>query len=94
MYLLTALYHESNIFEDWESTKSEADMEYYDWHRNNSKVTSTEVLNWPAIGEKKIEPPQEYVKSVEAIMNEGENEYNLNNYKEQVLKMLGLSSNT
>jgi small subunit ribosomal protein S35 len=92
MYLLTALYHESNIFEDWESSKSEADMEYYDWNRNKSKETSTEVLNWRSTSAEKIEPPQEYAKSVEALMNEGENEYNLNKYKEQVLKMLGIAS--
>lgn len=92
MYLLTALYHESNIYEEWESTKSEADMEYYDWHKNQSKVTSTQILNWRSTSETKIEPPQEYAKSVEALLNEGENEYNLNSYKEQVLKMLGISS--
>lgn len=91
MYLLTALYHESNILEDWESTKSEADMEFYDWNRNKSKITSTEILNWRSKTKEKIKPPQEYVKSVEVLMNEGENEYNLSKYKEQVKSMLGLS---
>lgn len=92
MYLLTALYHESNIVEEWESSKSEADMEYYDWHRNKSKVTSTEILNWQSKSDKKIEPPEEYARSVENLLNEGENEYNLDKYKEQVVKMLGISS--
>lgn len=92
MYLLTALYHESNITEEWEATKSEADMEYYDWHRNSSKVTSTDILNWRSTSNEKVEPPVEYAQSVENLLNEGENEYNLNKYKEQVIKMLGLSS--
>ncbi|KAG5678034.1 hypothetical protein PVAND_007741 [Polypedilum vanderplanki] len=91
MYLLTALYHESNITEEWENTKQEADMEYYDWHRNKSKVTSTEILNWRSTSDKKIDPPQGYINSVETLMNEGENDYNLNKYKEEVIKMLGLS---
>lgn len=90
-YLLTALYHESNITEEWEALKSEADMEYYDWHRNRSKVTSTEILNWRSTSDVKIEPPIEYAKSVENLLNEGENDYNLNKYKEQVVKMLGIS---
>jgi len=66
-------------------------MEYYDWHNNQSKVTSTEILNWGLSGDKKVDPPQEYATCVESLMNEGENEYNLNKYKESVVKMLGLA---
>lgn len=66
-------------------------MEYYDWHRNKSKITSTEVLNWNSSSDKKVDPPQSYITSVENLMNEGENEYNLNKYKEEVVKMLGLA---
>jgi small subunit ribosomal protein S35 len=91
MYLLTALYHESNLTEEWEKSKQEADMEYYDWNRNQSKVSSTEILNWNSKSEQKIEPPVEYAKSVEALLNDGENDYNLNKYKEQVIKMLGIA---
>lgn len=91
MYLLTALYHESNITEEWESSKQEADMEYYDWYRNKSKINSTEILNWRSNSDKKIDPPQGYISTVEALMNEGENDYNLNKYKEEVVKMLGLA---
>lgn len=89
--MFTALYHESNIVEEWERNKQEADMEFYDWHRNKSKVTSTEVLNWNLSSEKEVVPPQSYIESVENLMNEGENEYNLNKYKEEVVKMLGIA---
>ncbi len=89
MYLITALYHESNIFEEWEATKSEADMEYYDWNRNRSKVTSTEILNWPS-KEQTIQPPETYARSVEALMKVGESPATLIHYKKEVLKMLGL----
>lgn len=66
-------------------------MEFYDWHRNKSKETSTQVLNWNTTSDKQIEPPQSYITSVENLMNEGENEYNLNKYKEEVVKMLGIA---
>lgn len=65
-------------------------MEYYDWSRNKSKVSATEILNYKTTGEK-VEPPQEYAQSVEQLLNDGENEYNLDKYREQVVKMLGLN---
>lgn len=77
--------------EDWENLKVEADMEIYYWDRNRSKVSATEILNWQLTSEQKVEPPREYGKTVEALLNEGENEYNLNKYKEQVVKMLGIA---
>lgn len=77
--------------EDWEATKVEADMETYLWDRNQSKVSATDILNWQSTSEEKIEPPREYGNTVEALLNEGENEYNLIKYKEQVVKMLGIA---
>lgn len=38
MFLLTALYYESWKVESWEKSKSEMDMEYYDWDKNISKI--------------------------------------------------------
>lgn len=90
-FLLLALYHESRVVEEWEKSKVEADMELYDWSRNKSKVSATEILNWRLESDKKVEPPQEYGKSVEDLFNEGENDYNLDKYKEQVVKMLGIA---
>lgn len=66
-------------------------MELYDWNRNKSKENSTGILNWGATNDSKVEPPQEYAKSVETLFNDGENEYNLEKYKEQVVKMLGIA---
>lgn len=90
-YLLAALFHESFIIEPWESMKVEADMEYYDWNKNQSKESVEEILRW---GKSKDEPitvtMDAFAKSVEAIFNEGENETNLQNYKEETLKLLGL----
>lgn len=88
---IVALYHESNLVEEWENSKVEADMEIYDWSRNQSKIAATEYLNYKATSDKVVEPPEEYGKSVEALLNEGENEYNLEKYKEQVVKMLGIA---
>lgn len=92
MYLLTALYHESNLVEPWEETKTEADMEYYDFQRNVAKVTSESILNWgKAEGEGRHEAPASYASAVEQLFNDGENEYNLQKYKEQTVQLLGLA---
>ncbi|CRK92670.1 CLUMA_CG006311, isoform A [Clunio marinus] len=90
IYLLTALYHESNTFEEWEKAKIEADMETYYWKDNKSKISATEIINWRSQSEDKIEPLQEYGTSVEKLFNEGENNYNLDKYKYEVLKMIGI----
>lgn len=87
----TALYHESKNFEDWEGLKVEADMEKYIWENNKSKKSATEILNWNNTSSE-IAPPKDYGESVEALMNEGENDYNLNGYKERVTQMLGLQA--
>lgn len=91
IYLLTALYHESKNIEEWEGLKVEADMEKYIWENNKSKKSATEILNWNNTSSEII-PPKEYGESVEALMNEGENDYNLNSYKERVTQMLGLQA--
>lgn len=92
MYLLTALYHESNMVEPWEDTKTEADMEYYDFQRNVSKVSAEAILSWgKAEGEAHQEAPASYGTTVEQLFNDGENEYNLQKYKEQTVQLLGLA---
>lgn len=88
-YLITALFHESWITEPWEDTKSEADMETYIWSRNKSKESSEAIVNWGVTGETKS-PHSGYSESVERLINDGENEYNLNAYKQEVLKLLKL----
>lgn len=84
-----ALYHESNFVEDWEKTKVEADMETYIWDNNKSKQAATEILSWKS--DRKVEPPRAYGDTVELIFNDGENQYNIDKYKEQVVKMLGIA---
>lgn len=87
-YLITALFHESWVIESWEASKVEADMEYYDWNRNKSKESSTSIINFK--NSNNIQPPETYCKSVENLFNEGENQYNLNKYKEEVLQMFNI----
>jgi small subunit ribosomal protein S35 len=91
MYLITACYHESFIVEDWESMKSEADMELYAFGRNSSKVSAEQVLNYNKSEDEKQVVPENFAKSVEQLFNDGENEYNMGKYKEEVIKLLGLS---
>lgn len=80
MYLLTALCHESRNKETWEDLKTEADMERYRWQYNKSKINSEAILNWGK-EEKIVTPSQKYVKSVERLFNEGENDQNVQEYK-------------
>ncbi|XP_011201781.2 28S ribosomal protein S35, mitochondrial [Bactrocera dorsalis] len=91
MYLLTACYHESFVTEPWEQNKSEADMEYYSFERNKSKQTAEAIINWGIPTDAaKLEVSQDFAQTVELLINEGENEYNLGRYKEEVLKLLSV----
>lgn len=64
-------------------------MEYYDWLNNNSKVTSEAIVNWEnPENNKKVD--ENYIKCVENLINEGENEYNISKYKNEVLNLLNL----
>ncbi|KRT80098.1 hypothetical protein AMK59_6902 [Oryctes borbonicus] len=87
MYLLTAVYHESWAVEPWETLKSEADMEYYDWNNNASKKTVEQMFKKEA---KDIENINEYITAVSSLMNEGESDYTVNNYGLAVRKLLNL----
>lgn len=91
-YLMTALFHESFIVEPWESLKVEADMEYYDWQTNKSKESIEKILRWSKSMDEPIKSTDTFAKSVEKIFNEGENESNLLEYKEEVLKLLELKN--
>ncbi|XP_017465854.1 PREDICTED: 28S ribosomal protein S35, mitochondrial [Rhagoletis zephyria] len=94
MYLLTACYHESFVTEPWEASKSEADMEYYSFDRNKSKQSAEAIINWgkPLDDKNELKVNKGFAQSVENLINEGENEYNLARYKEEVLKLLELGT--
>lgn len=88
---VVALFHESNTVEEWESSKVEADMELYEWNRNKSRESCMEILSWGKHADTETPCLKEYSQSVEQLFNDGENEYNLQKYKEAVLKVLGLA---
>ncbi|EZA60475.1 hypothetical protein DMN91_010933 [Ooceraea biroi] len=95
-YLLTALYHESWRVESWEAEKSLVDMEYYDWDTSASRTNLVTLYRWP-------EPPTdydyetiphvtEYKIAVSDLINNGEDQYSVNKYKEAVKNLLNLKS--
>ncbi|CAK1592327.1 unnamed protein product [Parnassius mnemosyne] len=102
-YLLTACYHESWSVEDWESEKTEEDMEYYDWNNNASKrslvnwflkcnneekeLTDEEYKNFDI---SKIPNAEGYKNAVNSLMNDGECDATLKTYGSSVRKLLGL----
>ncbi|KAF5304423.1 hypothetical protein FQR65_LT07953 [Abscondita terminalis] len=87
MYLLTAIFHESWRFEEWEKSKSEEDMEFYDWNVSKSKISIETIFAKP-VGE--IDKAGVYSAAVGALMNEGENEYTLTKYGDSVRELLHL----
>lgn len=102
-YLLTACYHESWSFEDWEREKTLEDMEYYDFDLNQSKKN---LVDWhfrcsneeksltdeeyKAFDVSSIPNGTEYKNAVSTLFNEGENDVTLKNYDASVRKLLGL----
>jgi len=89
MYLLTAVFHEAWRVEPWEETKSEADMEFYDWNISASKATLESLF---AKASSEIPHAESYSKAVNAVMNEGESEYVISKYGEAVRELLELPS--
>ncbi|GLV42646.1 mitochondrial ribosomal protein S35 [Carabus blaptoides fortunei] len=87
MYLLTAVYHESWTVEPWEATKSEADMEYYDWDKSVSKRNVEEIHKAEAASIPNI---HNYKTATTELWNEGENDYTLNKYNEAVRQLLNI----
>lgn len=96
-YLLTAVYHESWRVEPWEAEKSIADMEYFDWDTSQSRTNLVTLYKWP-------EPPTdydydtiphvtEYKIAVSDLINNGEDHYSVNKYKEAVKNVLNLKRN-
>lgn len=95
LYLLTALFHESWQVEAWESEKSEADMEYYDWDASASHRSVRDLLTWVPDGtaerSKDVQADlQAFKTAVSTMMNEGEETYTLNRYKEEARNLLSL----
>ncbi|GIY25283.1 28S ribosomal protein S35, mitochondrial [Caerostris extrusa] len=97
MYLLTALHHESHVTESWESEKTEADMEkfFFEGSRIQDKIIKTIKKSSKSISSEGDIKESEVVKSfgeaVSNILNEGENDYTMQKYKNTVLKALNLS---
>lgn len=102
-YLLTACYHESWNFEDWEKEKTEDDMEYYDWDNNASKRSlidwylrvknESKIMNdeeYKAFDISEIENGAQYKAAVSKYMNEGENPQTVQEYSIAVRKLFGL----
>ncbi|XP_037303184.1 28S ribosomal protein S35, mitochondrial [Manduca sexta] len=102
-YLLTACYHESWNFEEWEKEKMEEDMEYYDYDKNASKKS---LIDWyhrvrneqkelskddyVVYDVKEIPNGEEYKTAVSNLMNQGESEETWRSYDVAVRNLFGL----
>ncbi|EFN75782.1 28S ribosomal protein S35, mitochondrial [Harpegnathos saltator] len=95
-YLLTAVYHESWRLEPWEAEKSTADMEYFDWDSSVSRTNLVTLYKWPEptsdYDYETIPHATEYKIAVSDLINNGEDQYAVNKYKEAVKSLLNLKS--
>lgn len=96
-YLLTAVYHEARRIEPWEELKSQEDMEYFDWDKSKSRETLVSIHRWPSQPTdneyKDIPNAKQYKTAVEELVNNGENDESVNQYKNAVLNVLNLRTN-
>ncbi|XP_031840413.1 mitochondrial ribosomal protein S35 [Nomia melanderi] len=94
-YLLTALFHISWRVEPWEKEKYEADMEYYDWDKSKSRNTLITVLSWPKpptdFNYEDIPHATEYKMAISDLINNGEDHFTIDKYKQAVIKVLNLN---
>ena len=76
-YLLKVLYHESNKVEDWEvELRQEKDCEIFELDKNSKDIESKESQN--------------HMQSLNILLNQGENQVSLTQYKNAVTNLLGL----
>lgn len=89
LYLLTALYYESWTLERWEIEKSQPDLEYYDWDNSKCKKNLIYLFKetYQNIEDNYLQV-EKLKESVVALIDEGENDYNLKRYKEAALDVL------
>ncbi|XP_053971999.1 28S ribosomal protein S35, mitochondrial [Hylaeus volcanicus] len=96
-YLLTALFHVSWRVEPWEAEKSEVDMEYYDWDKNKSRDSLVSMYSWPNpsidCNYEDIPHGTEYKSAVSDLINNGEDHFSINKYKQAVKNVLNLNFN-
>ncbi|XP_044733640.1 28S ribosomal protein S35, mitochondrial [Chrysoperla carnea] len=99
IYLLTALYHESCTVEEWESEKSESDMEYYDWETSKAKKTIAFISEWSAdntdinvdnVDVSTIPHANEYRDIITELRNNGENDLIYEKYATVTRKLFNL----
>lgn len=82
----------------WEAEKALVDMEYYDWDKHKSRETLMAIYAWP------VNPPEnldyesipsavEYKVAVTDLINNGEDQFTVNKYREAVKNLLNLKRN-
>jgi len=77
-YLIKALYFESNKVEDWESEREEIDDQQF-------RIAES--------AEAELKPDElAYLKSLQTLLNQGEDPRTIESYKSSVQKMLGLTN--
>ncbi|XP_065339321.1 small ribosomal subunit protein mS35 [Cloeon dipterum] len=89
-FLLTVLYHESMKEESWEREKSPLDNELFEWQTSASRA----AIDSLAV-KQKLDPDyiQHYSEALTNLMNKGEDQETLADYKERALRLLGHSRN-
>lgn len=95
---IACVIHECiNLFqrvEPWEAEKSIADMEYFDWDTSPSRTNLVTLYKWPEqpidYDYENIPCAMEYKIVVSDLINNGEDQYSIDKYKEVVKNLLNL----
>jgi len=86
-------FHSQRV-EPWEAEKSEADMEYFDWDTSISRTNLITLYRWPEspidYDYETIPHATEYKIAVSDLINNGEDQYSIDKYKEAVRNLLYL----
>ncbi|KMQ88207.1 pci domain-containing protein 2-like protein [Lasius niger] len=80
--------------ESWEAEKSIADMEYFDWDTSQSRTSLVTLYTWPIpptdYDYERVPHVAEYKIAVSDLINNGEDSYSIDKYKEAVKNLLNL----
>lgn len=95
--MLTTLYFESKQLEDWESEITEEDMLEFKWDQSKSKQNMIDTVSRiESLSDKEkvadLKQVKEYKENLTKIFSQGENNFNLSQYKQNVLNILKIKT--
>jgi len=92
LYLLNVLYHECNRVQKFEENKTEHDDEKFIWSRSEAKAALEDYLTASDSLEEKSEAVDQFEQAVSKLVDSGETEDNMDEFKKATVEVFGLKS--